>query len=75
MYLSGRQTPNFRTIRRFKKQRMTDTRNIFHRIVAISAGLDMVALEDVFSDGCEIETNALVKHSKTKERKIEKTTI
>ena len=71
MYLSGRQTPNFRTICRFRREHTGKIEEIFCQIVKMCAGLDMVGLKDVFSDGSKIKANASVENSKTKE-KIEK---
>lgn len=71
MYLSGGQTPNFRTICRFRREYGEKIEEIFSQIVTICAKLDMVGLENVFSDGSKIKANASVKNSKTRE-KIEK---
>jgi transposase len=71
MYLSGRQTPDFRTICRFRRNHMKDIESIFQQVVRLCKGLDMVGLKDVFSDGSKIKANASVKNSKKKE-KIEK---
>jgi transposase len=71
MYLSGRQTPDFRTICRFRREHAGKIEEIFDQVVELCAGLDMVGLEQVFSDGSKIRANASVKNSKKKEQ-IEK---
>ena len=71
MYLSGRQTPDFRTICRFRRNHTKDIEDIFQQVARLCKGLDMVGLKDVFSDGSKIKANASVKNSKKKE-KIEK---
>ncbi|MBU7029743.1 MAG: IS1182 family transposase [Theionarchaea archaeon] len=71
MYLSGRQTPDFRTICRFRREHADKIEEIFQQVVDLCEGLDMVGLKNVFSDGSKVKANASVKNSKTKE-KIEK---
>ncbi|MGD2248212.1 MAG: IS1182 family transposase [Candidatus Methanofastidiosia archaeon] len=71
MYLSGGQTPDFRTICRFRNEHTEKIEEIFQQVVELCAKLDMVGLENVYSDGSKICANASVKNSKTKE-KIEK---
>jgi transposase len=71
MYLSGRQTPNFRTICRFRGEHEGRIEEIFDQVVGICATLGMVGEENVYYDGTKIKANASVRNSKTKE-KIEK---
>lgn len=68
MYLSGRQTPDFRTICRFRREHIGKIEEIFGQVVKLCAGLNMVGLKDVFSDGSKIKANASVENSKTKEK-------
>jgi transposase len=68
MYVSGRQTPDFRTICRFRREHLGEIEGIFDQVVKMCAGLDMVGLEEVFSDGSKIKANASVKNSKTVEK-------
>jgi len=67
MYLSGRQTPDFRTICRFRREHVGKIEEIFGQIVELCAGLNMVGLKNVFSDGSKIKASASVENSKTKE--------
>jgi transposase len=71
MYLSGKQTPDFRTICRFRREHAEKIEEIFQQVVELCAQLDMVGLEHLFSDGSKIKANASVRNSKTK-KKIEK---
>jgi transposase len=71
MYLSGRQTPDFRTICRFRSEYGDKLEEIFNQVVEICVKLGMVGGKDVFYDGTKVKANASVKNSKSKE-KIEK---
>ena len=71
MYLAGRQTPNFRTICRFRREHGNRIEEVFDHVVEICVKMDMVGGKDVFYDGTKICANASVKNSKTKE-KVEK---
>ena len=71
MYLAGRQTPNFRTICRFRREHGDRIEEVFDQVVKICVKTGMVGGKDVFYDGTKICANASVKNSKTKE-KVEK---
>ncbi|MBU7025383.1 MAG: transposase, partial [Theionarchaea archaeon] len=55
MYLSGRQTPDFRTICRFRREHADKIEEIFQQVVDLCEGLDMVGLKNVFSDGSKVK--------------------
>ena len=71
MYLSGRQTPNFRTICRFRGEHEDRIEEILEEVVEICVILGMVGGENVYYDGTKIKASASVRNSKTK-KKIEK---
>ncbi len=59
MWLSGNQTPDFRTINRFRSERMKDViYETFFSIVDLLRSEGLVKLEDYFLDGTKIEANA-----------------
>ena len=59
MWLSGHQTPDFRTINRFRSERMKDIiYETFFSIVDLLRQEGLVKLEDYFLDGTKIEANA-----------------
>ncbi|PAE23645.1 MULTISPECIES: IS1182 family transposase [Bacillaceae] len=59
MWLSGEQQPNFRTINRFRSERMKDViYETFFSIVDLLREEGYVKLEDYFLDGTKIEANA-----------------
>ena len=59
MWLSGYQTPNFRTINRFRSERMKDViYQTFFSLVDLLQEEGLVKLEDYFLDGTKIEANA-----------------
>lgn len=68
MYLSGRQTPDFRTICRFKGEHEKKLEEILNQVVEICVKLGMVGGKNVFYDGTKIKANASVKNSKSKEK-------
>jgi transposase len=58
MWLSGHQTPNFRTINRFRSERMKDViYETFFSIVDLLRQERLVKLEDYFLYGTKIEAN------------------
>ena len=71
MYLSGRQTPNFRTICGFRGEHKSKIEEILDQVVELCVILGMVGGENVYYDGTKTKANASVRNSKTKE-KIEK---
>ncbi|MED4904530.1 transposase, partial [Parageobacillus thermoglucosidasius] len=59
MWLSGHQTPDFRTINRFRSERMKDIiYETFFSIVDLLRQEGLVKLEDYFLDGTKIEASA-----------------
>jgi transposase len=59
MWLSGEQQPDFRTINRFRSDRMKDViYETFFSIVDLLRAEGLVKLEDYFLDGTKIEANA-----------------
>lgn len=59
MWLSGEQQPDFRTINRFRSERMKDViYETFFSIVDLLREEGLVKLEDYFLDGTKIEANA-----------------
>ncbi|WP_175638096.1 IS1182 family transposase [Metabacillus schmidteae] len=59
MWLSGSQTPDFRTINRFRSERMRDIiYQVFFSIVELLREKGLVKLENYFVDGTKIEANA-----------------
>lgn len=59
MWLSGNQTPDFRTINRFRSERMKNViYETFFSIVDMLHEEGLVKLEDYFIDGTKIEANA-----------------
>lgn len=58
MWLSGRQTPDFRTISDFRKDRLGDVKKLFERVVKICLDLGMVRVGAVCIDGTTLRANA-----------------
>lgn len=59
MWLSGGNRPDFRTINRFRGERLAKTiQEVFARLVLYLAGLGYVNLTHYFTDGTKIEANA-----------------
>ena len=54
MWLSGRQTPDFRTIALYRKERVADLKDIFVQVVELCSNLGMVHLGKVSLDGTTI---------------------
>jgi len=65
MYLSGRQTPDFRTICWFRRDHLGEITALFDKVVELCMGLKMAKGEDMFCDGTKIRDNTSVKYSKT----------
>lgn len=59
MWLAGRQTPDFRTINRFRTERMKDVlEKVFTGVLELLVEEGYVKLEHYFVDGTKIEANA-----------------
>jgi transposase len=59
MWLSARQTPDFRTINRFRSERMTEVIDeVFSAVLQLLIEEGFVKLEHYFLDGTKIEANA-----------------
>ncbi|ULO04826.1 IS1182 family transposase [Paenibacillus sp. 19GGS1-52] len=59
MWLAGRQRPDFRTLNRFRSQRMKDVlQTVFTAVLQFLADEKYVSLEHYFVDGTKIEANA-----------------
>ncbi|WP_143812496.1 IS1182 family transposase, partial [Paenibacillus sp. VTT E-133291] len=81
MWLAGRQRPDFRTINRFRSQRMRDVlETVFTVILQFLANEKYISLEHYFVDGTKIEANAnrytfvwgkaVLKHKKKLQEKV-----
>jgi len=66
-YLSGRQTPDFRTISDFRKNHMEEIKILFKKVVQLCCELGMVNLGLVAIDGTRIKANASERETKTEE--------
>ncbi|OKP91918.1 transposase [Paenibacillus helianthi] len=59
MWLAGRQRPDFRTLNRFRSQRMKDVlETVFTAVLQFLADEKYISLEHYFVDGTKIEANA-----------------
>jgi transposase len=59
MWIAGRQRPDFRTINRFRSERMKDVLEaVFTAVLQFLADENYVQLENYFVDGTKIEANA-----------------
>ncbi|ADM70561.1 hypothetical protein GMA19_02757 [Paenibacillus polymyxa E681] len=59
MWLAGRQRPDFRTINRFRSERMKDIlETVFTAVLQFLANEKYISLEHYFVDGTKIEANA-----------------
>ncbi|WP_436867173.1 transposase, partial [Bacillus fungorum] len=59
MWLSDEKTPDFRTINRFRSERMKDViYETFFSLIDLLKQEGLVKLEDYFLDGTKIEANA-----------------
>ena len=66
-YLSGRQTPDFRTISDFRKNHVEEIKFLFKKVVQLCCELGMVNLGLVAIDGTRIKANASERGTKTEE--------
>ncbi len=59
MWLAARQQPDFRTINRFRSERMKDVlEHIFTAVLELLVEEQYVSLEHYFLDGTKLEANA-----------------
>lgn len=58
MWLSGRQTPDFRTISDFRKDRLGDIKKLFEQVIEMCMDLGMVRVGTVSIDGTTFRANA-----------------
>jgi transposase len=58
MWISGRQTPDFRTISNFRKERLGDIKQLFEQVITICMELGMVRVGTVSVDGTSIRADA-----------------
>lgn len=66
-YLSGRQTPDFRTISDFRKNHIKEIKLLFKKVVRLCREMGMVSLGLVAIDGTRIKANASEKENRTEE--------
>jgi len=64
MFLSGLQTPDFRTICLFRAQHATVLPNLFVEVVRLCASLGMVGLGHIAFDGTKLKANAALRQSR-----------
>lgn len=58
MWLSGRQTPDFRTIADFRKDKLIDVKGLFVQVLSLCQDLGMVRVGKVSFDGTKIKADA-----------------
>ncbi len=58
MWLSGRQTPDFRTIADFRKARLIDIKTLFVQVLSLCRSLGMVRVGKVSFDGTKLKADA-----------------
>src|SRR3989338_5680610 len=58
MWLSGRLTPDFRTIADFRKDKLTDFKKIFEEVLETSFQIGLTRVGKVMIDGTKIRANA-----------------
>lgn len=58
MWLAGRQTPDFRTISDFRKDKLADFKNIFDQVLATCFSVGLIRVGKVSLDGAKILANA-----------------
>lgn len=58
MWLSGRQTPDFRTIADFRKNKLVDIKKVFLNVLSLCRELGMVRIGKVSIDGTKIRADA-----------------
>jgi transposase len=63
MYLAGMQTPNFRTINRFRKDHLALLHGLFVQIVRLCQALGMVRVGLLALDGTKLKANASLRQS------------
>jgi len=68
MWLSGRQTPDFRTIADFRKDRLIDVKKVFLEVLNLCQELGMVRIGKVSVDGTKFRADA--SGNKTRYRKV-----
>jgi transposase len=64
MYLTAMQTPDFRTICRFRSTHLDSIKDIFTQVVTICKDMGMLGVGKVSIDGTKIKAHASVKQSK-----------
>ena len=58
MWLSGRQTPDFRTIADFRKDKLLDIKTLFVQVLSLCQSLGMVRVGKVSFDGTKLKADA-----------------
>jgi transposase len=58
MWLSGRQTPDFRTISDFRKDKLKDVKKVFVKVLSLCQELGMVRIGKVSIDGTKVRASA-----------------
>ena len=58
MWLAGRQTPDFRTVSDFRKDRLGDIKHLFEQALTVCMELGMVRVGTVSIDGTSIQADA-----------------
>lgn len=58
MWLSGRQTPDFRTVNDFRKKKLSDIKRVFKEVLGICKKLGMIRCGKVSLDGTKMEADA-----------------
>ena len=58
MWLSGRQTPDFRTIANFRKDKLVDVKKAFTEVLSLCRQLGMIRIGKVCLDGTKIRASA-----------------
>jgi len=67
MYLAGMQTPDFRTINRFRKDHLGLVQGLFVQIVRLCQAMGMVRIGLLALDGTKVKANAALRQSLSKE--------
>ena len=67
MFLSGLQSPDFRTICLFRSEHADVLPNLFVQVVRLCASLGMVGLGHIAFDGTKLKANASVRQTRDKE--------
>ena len=58
MWLSGRQTPDFRTIADFRKDKLADFKMLFEQVLAASMDIGLIRVGTISLDGSKIRASA-----------------